>query len=843
MTDKSRNSISKIWFIILVLTSTYAALTFWAVESYKVSEKSVVNMTRSNPESNQLNRLYNKIVQSDLHFNNFILTNDSLQLLNSQRASLAADSILAALRNSSSDVFVDDANRLDSIQTILVQKSVINGYFIELKLRGSSFFFSEQALGRIQQQLSDSAYIDFAVVNRAELISKVDTIKQINIVQHPDEYKGLGGFFRKLFGRERVDTDTLITQKADIKQWIEYTTDSSIVRNYFIDTTLVVVKTILADLLNEEIRQQRELNRAELELIQVNEQLLVSVQNLLDEIAESNALKELDVREVSLSQILNSNIQFLKIAGMGMLIGLILLLIVVYDIRRAHMYRTQLEHEMARTEALAASKEDFLSRMSHEIRTPLHTIAGFTNLLRNELQSKKQLELIHGVIYANDYLNELLANILEQARINAGSFKPEKSYTSLAQMCSEIDLLFALRKKEQNCRFEIFCDPWLETQSVHTDRLKLKQALVNLLSNSFKNTQDGLVRLEIRAVQQQPLAKIIISVSDSGTGIPEAWREQIFEPFQTMKNSGGTDLGGTGLGLSITRHIVKELGGEISLDSEVGVGSTFVISLSLATSVMSSEGLLTTNQEVRYGYFDVSILAIEDDPWNSMLLERYLRGNVKLLHLCTSSEEAIDLLAAGTMTFDLILTDVNLPDMDGVTFFKTIRKSTKTPVIALTASLTEQSHKQMIELGFSATLGKPFSRNQLIVLISGFFVEQSQNLDESLRLNFGVNDESRKSDETLDLLLSQHIIDKIDRIVQLSDNGMGQVLQLSHQLRSNLEQIGIEYLSEQLQSIELLLEFEKTEKAATVLRALVPDLVLVKTSLEGGMQADQSSIP
>lgn len=192
ITNKSRNSIAKVWFIILVLGLTYAALAYWAVESYKVSERSVENMIRPNPEASQLNRLYNKMIQSDLHFNNFILTNDSLQLHNSLKASRAVDSMLAVLRSSSNGVFIDDTNRLDSIQSILRQKSMINGYFIELKQKGSSFYFSEQALRRIQRQLSDSAYIDHAVVNRAELFSKVDTIKHINIVQRPDEYKGLG---------------------------------------------------------------------------------------------------------------------------------------------------------------------------------------------------------------------------------------------------------------------------------------------------------------------------------------------------------------------------------------------------------------------------------------------------------------------------------------------------------------------------------------------------------------------------------------------------------------------------------------------------------------------------
>lgn len=844
ITNKSRNSIAKVWFIILVLGLTYAALAYWAVESYKVSERSVENMIRPNPEASQLNRLYNKMIQSDLHFNNFILTNDSLQLHNSLKASRAVDSMLAVLRSSSNGVFIDDTNRLDSIQSILRQKSMINGYFIELKQKGSSFYFSEQALRRIQRQLSDSAYIDHAVVNRAELFSKVDTIKHINIVQRPDEYKGLGGFFRKLFGQERMATDTLITRKADIKQWIEYSVDSSIVRNYFIDTTLVVVKTILADLLNEEIRQQRVLNMAELDLIQVNEQLLSTMQHLLDEIAVRNAAKEMNIRERSLSQIEHSNLHFLKIAGLGMLTGLVLLLIVVYDLRRINVYRAQLEHEMARAEALAASKEDFLYIMSHEIRTPLHTITGFTDLLKKELQNKKQLELIHGVIYANDYLNELLVNILEHARISSGSFKSEKSDTSLVQICEELALLFALRKEEQNCRFEISYDPWLETQCVHTDGLKLKQALVNLLSNAFKNTKNGIIQLEIYVEHHLSPTSITITVSDTGSGIPEMWRENIFEPFQTMKTSSGNDLGGTGLGLSITRHIIEELGGEISVESEVGVGSKFTISLTLTSSPTARIDERPADQEYKHAYFDIRVLAVEDDPWNAMLLERYIGANVALLHICPSAEEAIETIAAKPMTFNLILTDVNLPDMNGITFFEIIRESTNLPVIGLTASLTEQSHKQMLEIGFTATLGKPFSQNQLVSLISELFPDVSHQSAQMMpHSNLNQLADIDIAAEFMRPELASYIIEKINLFIQSSENGMDQVQRLSHQLRSNLEQLGIGYLSEQLQSIEFLLELNEMEKATKSAKAITPELRRIRKSLESDAAANHASIP
>lgn len=843
-TNKSRNSITKIWFIILVLGFTYGAIAYWAVESYKVSERSLENMTRTNPEASQLNRLYNKMVQADLHFNNFILTNDSLQMLNSQKASRAVDSMLAVMRGSPNEVFIDNSNRLDSIQSILLQKAMINGYFIDLKQKGSSFYFSEHALRRIQRQLSDSAYIDHAVVNRAELISRVDTIKQFNIVQHPDTYKGLGGFFRKLFGQERMATDTLITKKADIKQWIEYSVDSSIVRNYFVDTTLIVVKTILADLLNEEIKQQKDLNQAELELIQINEQLLGAMQHLLDEIATSNDLKELDIRDRSLRQIEHSNFQFLNIAGLGMLIGLVLLLIVIYDIRRANMYRTQLEHEMARAEALAASKEDFLSKMSHEIRTPLHTIAGFTNMLRKELKSEKQMELIDGVTYANDYLNELLVNILEQARISAGSFKVEKSNTSLVKICNELDMLFALRKKEQNCRFEIYCDPWLETQIVHTAGLKLKQALVNLLSNAFKNTKDGLVQLEMLVEQKQSPATIVITVSDSGSGIPEIWRENIFQPFQTMNTGGGGDIGGTGLGLSITRHIVEELGGQITFESELGVGTKFNITLTLATSPTSSVTLKTENNNDRSGYYNIRVLAVEDDPWNATLLDHYIGSNVNLLQVCTTAEEALETITADPMKFDIILTDVNLPGMDGKTLFKTIQKHTQIPVIALTASLTEQSHKQLIEMGFTATLGKPFGRNQLISLISEGIPGLIHRREQSLPLFSDKEPEvTSPTEKFMEPMLVHHIIDKINHITQSPDSAMNQILRLSHQLRSNLEQLGIDHLSEQLQSIELLIEFNQMQKAANALNSIRPELLRIKTSLENKTPSYQPSIP
>ncbi|HMP98770.1 MAG TPA: HAMP domain-containing sensor histidine kinase, partial [Cyclobacteriaceae bacterium] len=489
------NSLTKIWVVILLLAGAFGAFIFWSIKSYNESKESIQSIVMPDVKSAITNTILKSAIQSDLHLHNFILTNDTIQrklyLENVKNADSLIHELGGLMQNASLSLM-----QLDTLRKIIDEKTRVNTILIELKKQQSSNLFTQQALNRIKTQISDSAYIDKVITKEHELIAKRDTIELKELIQYPDDYKGLSGFFRKLFGRERIRIDTLTSLEEQINYSLAVSIDSNIVRDYFIDTTLAVVKNILFDVLDKEISLQRNLLKTELSLVNYNELLLQKIRELLFDISKTNEYALRADQESAIERIENSHKEALIIAAAGIFLGFTLLFFLIKDITQTNLYRKKLETEKDRAEKLAAAKEIFLSRMSHELSTPLHSISGFTNLLEKEIPHQSKLrKFINGISSSNLYLNELISNILEQAKINAGTYKLESSRIYIPDLSCELELLFKHRQEEQRNEFRISYSEDLKKYLVVIDRVKLKQVLVNLLSNAFKFTKEGSIFL------------------------------------------------------------------------------------------------------------------------------------------------------------------------------------------------------------------------------------------------------------------------------------------------------------------------------------------------------------
>ncbi|UXX77792.1 ATP-binding protein [Reichenbachiella carrageenanivorans] len=837
------NSITKIWIIIVVLALTYGSLIFWGAKSYRDSSASIESIIRPDEESNAINFLYRFIVQSDLHFNNFILTGDSLQWHYSLGYTQEVDSLLLQMEQHTGE-YVRNHESFDTLKAIIAKKSRINAILIELKQKENSHFFTEQALIRIKRQLSDSVYVDKAITRKGDLVAKRDTLEHVDVVKNPDSYKGLSGLFRKVFGKERIEIDTIITWQEQINYGLEVSIDSSIVRDYYVDTTLALVKTILIDVLDEEVRLQTKLHATELELITYNELLLRNIRSLLNDIALANENRVRTEQILAKQKIEKANTQFLIIAGVGICMGFVLLFILSRDITRTNLYRGRLEKEKERAEQLAAAKEIFLSKMSHEIRTPLHSISGFTHLLDKEIINGKQRKFLSGISHANHYLNELISNILEQAKINAGIFKQEMSSVYIPDLCHEIKLLFKLRMEEQLNLFELNYSRNLSAYSVLVDGIKLKQVLINLLSNAFKYTTAGKVSLEFELLPLEENYELKVVVADTGMGIAPEDRETIFQPFNQISNLRPDNVSGTGLGLSISKHIVEQFGGHMHLESEVGKGSVFTLTIPVTSkryekhteTVESNEGV----------YYPIRVLAVEDDKWNAYLLENYLSAHLNEIKWCSTALDALQILKSTSHHYDLILTDLNLPQMDGRTFFRQISDDISIPVIALSASLGKEDYDALIQLGFAHALGKPFDQKDLLDAIDGLFESQPRpekhNRQEGLEIDWsgvvGFLEHSSVEIQVYCREFTSSFESKVKTFEQAIDSDLKELGRMAHQLKSNCEQIGIMEFSEELHSIELFSEMRNKSRAYEEAKNLLPKLTSILAKLQSDLMSD-----
>ncbi len=825
------NSITKVWSIILVLAFTFLGLSYWGFKSYRNSAAALQRIVLPDKNTSNMGLIYNEIVQSDLFLNNFFLTGDSTYWNKSQLNDNRVDSLVNALENNQPDI----QPSIDTLKNIIKERNRIGLVLFNLKRRQGGQFFTEQALVRINKQLSDSASIDWSFIRKQELVAKRDTIERMAIRQVPREGKGINKYIWRIFGIEKLNTDTVRYLDESLRYSLESTVDSSVVREYFVDTTVANVKGILGELLSDELRVQKRMRAAELQLISYDEMLVDNIKSLLDRMAvtyQQNIEKE---REAASAILQRSHIQAFAVAGLGLLIGSLLLFVLIKDLTKSNTYRRELEEERDKARELAQAKEIFLSRMSHEIRTPLHTISGYTQLLSNESLNSKQASYVAGMRNANNYLNLLLDNILEQAKINAGTFRIAKSALHMPTVGQELEQLFSLKQQEQGNAFTVACHPALAEVQVETDGIKVRQILINLLSNAFKFTANGKVSLQMHLIENQQGNSLIIQVSDTGIGISTDSLKSIFLPFSRANQAGMLTAEGTGLGLSISKYIAEHLGGTLEVASTPGKGSTFTLSLPVKLKPYKAESAPVATDEMPF--FPIRVLAVEDDAWNRHLLEQFLGSQVLQLHICETAEDAMAYLVEEKHEVDLLLTDLNLPGMSGESLIQRLLPLRKLPSIAMSAGLQHDVHEKLLEMGFTDSLGKPFDAHALLKTIGRHFKKGTAPVREQgpLQPDFSFLTAMfthPKAIEENKKQFSQSVREKITAFEQVClASDASEIKRLAHQLKSGLEQVNISNFSEDLQTIELKIELQRIDDAIELAKSILPSLKAIMVQL------------
>lgn len=375
----------------------------------------------------------------------------------------------------------------------------------------------------------------------------------------------------------------------------------------------------------------------------------------------------------------------------------------------------------ARDEAVKANqaKTDFLSSMSHEIRTPLNAICDFSNsLLENDGVSDDAKGDVKNIIMASDTLLELVNGILDISKIEANKLEIIDSVYSFKKMYEELILLTKARIGEKPIDFRYNYDESIP-EYLYGDGVRVKQIIINLLTNSAKYTKDGYIDFRINSIQKNNIIRLIISVEDSGIGIKKESIDKLFTKFERLGVEKQTTTEGTGLGLAITKKLVEMMGGKIVVQSIYGKGSIFTISLDQRmltneelTKVMKEKETEEKTDEI----IDASgknILVVDDNMLNLKVAERLLKAYKCNITLVSSGSECLDKVSNNK--YDLILLDDMMPRMSGTETLQKLKEieTFNTPVVALTANAITGMKEEYINRGFNDYLSKPIIKEDL----------------------------------------------------------------------------------------------------------------------------------
>jgi signal transduction histidine kinase len=370
------------------------------------------------------------------------------------------------------------------------------------------------------------------------------------------------------------------------------------------------------------------------------------------------------------------------------------------------------------------AKTEFLSSMSHEIRTPLNAIVGFSQSVAEANVPEGIKEDVRYIKLAANNLLELVNGILDISKIEANKLEIINTEYNVHKLLDEIVTLAHGRLGEKTLNFRINFDKSLP-DVLYGDHMRLKQIIINLLTNAIKYTNEGYIDFRVSTVIKDDMCRLIISVEDSGIGIPKDKIDKLFTKFERAGVEKYNSVEGTGLGLAITKKLVELMNGQIVVQSEYGIGSKFTVAIDqkLVSNPKDSIALESTRQiDLSSLKFDnKKILVVDDNAMNLKVAARLLANYNVIIEEVTSGQECLDKIISGN-NYDLILLDDMMPKMSGVETLHELKKlhNFHTPVVILTANAIAGMKEKYLGEGFNDYIPKPIERDTLNRIIKRF---------------------------------------------------------------------------------------------------------------------------
>jgi signal transduction histidine kinase/CheY-like chemotaxis protein/HPt (histidine-containing phosphotransfer) domain-containing protein len=766
------------FFLAALVLVSVAGLTYYTLNQL---EESVRQLAQPNKKLELLNNLQSEIFRiTRIGGNNFrtdARLNDStiahLQIKLDQLDTLAADTL-----------------EKYSVQIIRDNLAVlINGFvdLYEVKKNLATRNFSQEALNKVEigirRRAQNLEYRPLRELNPKKFIYN-ELQEQTNSRQ---ELKT---------GVITRDEDRLITYLKRLRdENAQASTQSSQAQN--LDSVLYSLRGVINKIYKEESFQRQKLATLEASLSQKQNEIGITIQSLIGDLQTKAILASNEQSEQASGLVLDVTYFLIIVVIIAVLGTAFLVFSILKEININKTYQEDLEISRKKSDQLAKSKQEFLANMSHEIRNPLHMIQGYRAILEKSNLEPSQQTHLKMIGFASDTLMEIVDDILDFSKLEAGKLKLEKYPFDPIRLFGAIQSFFELTAKDKKLDFLWKLD-LPEEQWLVGDELRIKQVMNNLLSNAFKFTQEG--KVEVSVIWAENLLEI--TIQDSGIGMNSEELDKVFREFDQADTSISRKFGGTGLGLAIVQRLVSLMQGELRAESMPGVGTNMTI-----TIPMELGPVLAAPEEHDEGNFidltGLNILVVDDDRVGLKYLEtvlRYFGAHVISFpggRFFRDDFEPIDI--------DFAMIDIQMPEFSGFDVAKSIRNFPKLkniPLLAMTANVFVEEKERLFAKGFDELILKPFQERKLISVLGRFFPERmelaSQQIDfqeindELFNLSdldkFCMGDQELLIEIVRDLIHDTEIdLQKITRA--RLNNRWSEILEICHQLGSRLGQI------------------------------------------------------
>ncbi len=603
-------------------------------------------------------------------------------------------------------------------------------------------------------------------------------------------------------------------QRKVLIRLLEFSPENTPTPQKSADSLVIAVKNVLSELerQNQLFRQTVLLKEEEVlanDLV-LNEQL----RNLLSAI-------EQEERQISLEQTEESQAMLADVTRIIILVGaacifiiLLFLLLIIRDISRSQQYRVELEEAKSFTESLMKRREKFMAAITHDLRSPLNTLIGYTELISKTELDKKQGHYLGHLKKSSEYILHLVNDLLDLSKLEAGKMNVENLPFNPKNLLEETFFNTIPENDKKNLELKVIASPEAEC-SVLSDPFRIKQILSNLITNAYKFTEAGNITASVDLEKKSgDDYKLIYSIEDTGIGISKENQQIIFDEFSQEHGAIEKLYGGTGLGLAITKRITRLLKGNIDLESEPGTGSKFVVRIPV--KMLVKEPVAVEKPEVSvYNLKGKNILVVDDEASQLALSKELIKSVGMSCDTAGNGEDAYQKMKL--KNYNLVLTDIQMPKMDGYDLVLAIKKDpdlSSTPVIAVSGrtNISTDSYKNA---GFADNLLKPYKPEDLLFKIGkalNLELKKAENTESNQELNgelYTLNEINLFTGEdpkALTAILSAFINSTRLNIEEIrasaENNNPERIAQIAHRMLPMFKQLKAQKIVKQLEKLE-----------------------------------------